>query len=331
MAEAGSSLRRRDARALTRRALPWLAVAAIVLLLFPLVAEKFYLQLVTKIMILSIFTLSLDLLVGYTGMVSLGHAAYFGIGAYTLALIAPSGDPANLWLTLPVALAASAGAALVVGALVVRTSGVYFIMVTLAFAQMGYYFFHDTRLAGGSDGIYINARPDALLPGLDLANDLHFYYLVLIVLAVVFALLAVILRSPFGRALQGIKANEHRMRALGFSTLRYKLVAFVMAGSIAGLAGYLAAAKEGYVNPEIMAWHQSGTVLMMLILGGIGTLSGAVIGAFAYVLLQEWFSTLSRHWQLLMGGFIIAAVLLLPRGLVGVRLLALRGRAERER
>ena len=332
MAEAGiAPRRRRDARGLTRRALPWVAVAAIVLLLFPLVAEKFYLQLVTKIMILSIFTLSLDLLVGYTGLVSLGHAAYFGIAAYTLALIAPSGDPANLWLTLPVALAASAAAALVVGVLVIRTSGVYFIMVTLAFAQMGYYFFHDTRLAGGSDGIYINARPDALLPGLDLGNDLHFYYLVLVVLAVVFTLLAVVLRSPFGRALQGIRANEHRMRALGFATLRYKLAAFVLAGAIAGLAGYLAAAKEGYVNPEIMAWHQSGTVLMMLILGGMGTLFGAVIGAFAYVLLQEWFSALTRHWQLLMGGFIVAAVLMLPHGLAGLQRLPFRRRAGRAR
>ncbi len=177
-----------------RSVLPWLLAAGILLLLFPLVAEKFYLQLVTKIMILSIFALSLDLLVGYTGLVSLGHAAYFGVGAYTLALIAPAADPANLWLTLPIALAASAAAALLIGVLVVRTSGVYFIMVTLAFAQMAYYFFHDTRIAGGSDGIYVNARPDAMVPGLDLGNDLHFYYLVLTALVIVFALLATILR-----------------------------------------------------------------------------------------------------------------------------------------
>jgi branched-chain amino acid transport system permease protein len=307
----------RPGRHMKRGLLPWLLVAAALLMLFPLVAEKFYLQLVTKIMILSIFTLSLDLLVGYTGLVSLGHAAYFGIAAYTFALVSQAADPANLWLTLPLALAASAALALAVGALVVRTSGVYFIMVTLAFAQMVYYFFHDTRVAGGSDGIYVNTRPDAVLPGLDLANDLHFYYFVLAMLAVVFALLAVILRSPFGRALQGIKVNEHRMRALGFATLRYKLAAFVLAGTIAGLAGYLAAAKEGYVNPEMMAWHQSGAVLMMLILGGMGTLVGAVLGAFSYVLLQEWFSALTRHWQLLMGGFIVVAVLLLPQGLVG--------------
>ncbi|MEP6943319.1 MAG: branched-chain amino acid ABC transporter permease [Betaproteobacteria bacterium] len=290
-----------------------------------MVAEKFYLQLVTKIMILSIFALSLDVLVGYTGLVSLGHAAYFGVAAYSLALLAPSDNAANVWVTLPLALAASAAAALVIGALVVRTAGVYFIMVTLAFAQMVYYFFHDTRVAGGSDGIYVNERPQTFIPGLDLANDAHFYYAVLMLLVLVFALLAAMLRSPFGRALQGIKANERRMRALGYATLRYKLAAFVIAGTLAGLAGYLTAAKEGYVNPEMLAWHQSGTVLMMLILGGMGTLIGAVLGTFTYVLVQEWFSGITRHWQLLMGAFIIAVVLVLPQGLAGLA----RARARR--
>jgi len=306
-----------------------LLVGFAVLAFVPALAEKFYVQLVTKIMILSIFALSLDLLVGYAGLVSLGHAAYFGVAAYTLALAAPAGDPANFWLTLPLSLAASALAALVIGAFVVRTAGVYFIMVTLAFAQMVYYFFHDTRIAGGSDGMYIDARPSLGIARLDLADDLQFYYLVLALLAGVFVLLAVILRSPFGRALQGIKANEQRMRALGYATRRYKLAAFVLAGTLAGLAGYLAAAKEGYVNPELMAWHQSGVVLMMLILGGMGTLFGAVIGTFSYVLLQEWFSTLTKHWPLLMGGFIIVAVLFFPEGLAGVpQTLATRWRTK---
>ena len=305
-----------------------LLVAVAVLAFFPALAEKFYVQLMTKIMILSIFALSLDLLVGYTGLVSLGHAAYFGVAAYTLAVAAPASDPANFWLTLPLSLAASALTALVIGVFVVRTSGVYFIMVTLAFAQMVYYFFHDTRVAGGSDGIYINTRPATGVAGLDLADDLHFYYVVLALLAGAFLLLALILRSPFGRALQGIKANEQRMRALGFATRRYKLAAFVLAGTLAGLAGYLAAAKEGYVNPELLAWHQSGVVLMMLILGGMGTLFGAVIGTFSYVLLQEWFSTLTKHWQLLMGGFIVVTVLLFPRGLAGLpHMLAARWRS----
>src|SRR6478752_5118069 len=183
-----------------RSLMPWLIVAVILLLLFPVIAEKFYLQLVTKIMILSIFALSLDVLVGYTGLVSLGHAAYFGVAAYSLALLAPSDAAANVWVSLPLALLASATAALVIGALVVRTAGVYFIMVTLAFAQMVYYFFHDTRVAGGSDGIYVNERPQTFIPGLDLANDIHFYYAVLFLLVAVFALLAAMMRSPFGRA-----------------------------------------------------------------------------------------------------------------------------------
>jgi branched-chain amino acid transport system permease protein len=311
------------------RTLAWsLLVGVAVLAFFPALAEKFYVQLVTKIMILSIFALSLDLLVGYSGLVSLGHAAYFGVAAYTLALMAPASDPASFWLTLPLSLAASALTALVIGALVVRTSGVYFIMVTLAFAQMVYYFFHDTRVAGGSDGMYIDTRPTIGIAGVDLADDLHFYYVVLALLAGVFVLLALILRSPFGRAMQGIKANEQRMRALGFATRRYKLAAFVLAGTLAGLAGYLAAAKEGYVNPELIAWHQSGVVLMMLILGGMGTLFGAVIGTFSYVLLQEWFSTLTKHWPLLMGCFIIVTVLLFPRGLAGLpQTLAARWRS----
>jgi len=314
----------------TRRRIVLLGGALVLLALFPLLAEKFYLQLVTRIMVLSIFTLSLDLLVGYTGMVSLGHAAYFGIAAYVLALVAPADVGANVWLTLPVALLASALAALVIGSLVVRTAGVYFIMVTLAFAQMIYYFFHDTRVAGGSDGIYVNVRPQTFIPGIDLGDDLHFYYVALMLMVGVFALLATLLRSPFGRALQGIKANERRMRALGFATLRYKLAAFVIAGTLAGLAGYLAAAREGYVNPEMLAWHQSGTVLMMLILGGMGTLVGAVLGTFAYVLLQEVFSDITRHWQLLMGTFIIVAVLVFPQGLAGLAQQWRRRRARLE-
>ena len=312
-----------------RAQLALVLIGALLLALFPLVAEKFYLQLVTKIMILAIFTLSLDLLVGYTGLVSLGHAAYAGLAAYSLALAAAGVDVPDLWLTLLLALAASACAALVIGALVVRTSGVYFIMVTLAFAQMVYYFFHDTRVAGGSDGIYVNARPETHLPGVDLGNDGHFYYLVLLLLAASYVLLRVVLQSPFGRALRGIKVNEQRMRALGFDVFRYKLGAFVLAGTIAGLAGYLIAAKEGYVNPELLAWHQSGTVLMMLILGGVGTLVGAIIGAFSYVLLQEWFSSLTRHWQLLMGCFIVGAVLLMPEGIAGLPRTVRRWRSDR--
>ena len=277
-------------------------------------------------MIMAIFALSLDLLVGHTGLVSLGHAAYFGLAAYVLALISPKYEAASLWVTLPVAIAAAAVAALIIGFLVVRTTGVYFIMVTLAFAQMLYAVFHDTKLGGGSDGIYITVRPELTVAGIkpiDLENPVQFYYFVLLVMIGVYGLLSQVLHAPFGRALAGIKANESRMRSIGYPVFAYKLGAFVLAGALAGLAGYLAACQFGFVNPEILAWHQSGTVLMMVILGGMGKLHGAVLGAFAYVLLQEFLSApallgvYAKHWQLAMGSLIVFIVLVLPNGLAG--------------
>jgi branched-chain amino acid transport system permease protein len=311
---------------------PLIAVL-LLLALFPFVGSTFYLQLGAKIMIMAIFALSLDLLVGHGGMVSLGHAAYFGLAAYVLALISPKYEAASLWLTLPVAMAAAAVAALVIGALVVRTTGVYFIMVTLAFAQMIYAVFHDTKIAGGSDGIYITIRPDLDIGGFkpfSLESPAEFYYLVLVLLTLVFWFLHRLLHAPFGRALAGIRLNEQRMRSIGYPVFAYKLAAFVLAGALAGLAGYLAACQFGFVNPDILAWHQSGIVLMMVILGGMGRLHGAVIGAFAYVFLQEIFSTpallgsYAKHWQLPMGALIVAIVLVLPNGIGGFLDLALR-------
>ena len=272
-------------------------------------------------MILAIFALSLDLLVGYTGLVSFGHAAFFGIGAYTLGLLAPKYEAANLWLTLPAAIVAAGVAALVVGVFVVRVKGIYFIMVTLAFAQMFYFVFHDTKFGRGSDGISMNFKPVAAIGGFtpfDLANVTHVYYFVLALMLVVFVFLRVVLRSPFGRALQGIRSNEHRMRSLGFPVYRYKLASFTLAGALAGLAGYLSALQFGFVNPELLSWHQSGNVLLMLILGGVGSLYGAVVGAFAFVALQEIFQSLTAHWQLLLGAAIVLLVIFLPGGLASV-------------
>ena len=308
-------------------------VALALLALFPLVGGTFYLQLGAKIMIMAIFALSLDLLVGHTGMVSLGHAAYFGVAAYTLALVSPKYEAGNLGLTLPLAIGAAALAALIVGVLVVRTAGVYFIMATLAFAQMIYAVFHDTQIAGGSDGIYITVRPELSVAGfkpLDLENPSDFYYLVLILLVLVSWFLNRLLHASFGRALGGIRMNEQRMRSIGYPVFAYKLAAFVLAGALAGLAGYLAACQFGFVNPDILAWHQSGIVLVMIILGGMGRLHGAVIGAFAYVFLQEIFSTpallgvYAKHWQLPMGALIVAIVLVLPHGIGGIMDAALR-------
>ena len=301
-----------------------LLLGALLLAAFPLIGSTFYIQLGAKIMIMAIFAMSLDLLVGHTGLVSLGHAAYFGLAAYVLALITPKYEAASLWLTLPVAIVAAAAAALVIGFLVVRTGGVYFIMVTLAFAQMLYSLFHDTKLGGGSDGIYINIRPELTVGSikpLDLENPVQFYYLVLMFMLGVYAFLNKLRCAPFGRALAGIRANENRMRSIGYPVFGYKLGAFVLAGALAGLAGYLAACQFGFVNPEILAWHQSGTVLMMVILGGMGRFHGAIIGAFAYILLQEllsasaMFGAYAKHWQLAMGSLIVLIVLVLPRGL----------------
>ena len=302
-------------------------VAALVV--FPFFAEKFYIQLLTKIMIMAVFAMSLDLLVGYTGLVSLGHAAYFGIAGYMLAFAAPQYQAASLWTSLPLAVAGSGLLALVIGVFVLRTSGIYFIMVTLAFAQMLFFAFHDTKIAGGADGIYVYVKPLADIGGwqpFTLENHTHFYFVVLAMLVAVYALLRTVLASLFGRVIAGIRVNEPRMRSLGYATFRYKLACFVLSGALAGMAGYFAAAQFGYVSPDILGWHQSGGVLMMVILGGMGTLHGAVLGAFAMLLLELGLQglpemagvNLGKHWQLLMGGFIVATVLLLPHGLLGL-------------
>ena len=307
------------------RYLPYLVLG--LLTLAPLVESTFYLQLLTKVLIMAIFAMSLDLLVGYTGLVSFGHAAYFGLAGYALALMTPGYDAVSLWWTLPAAIAICALFALITGMLVLRTRGIYFIMVTLAFAQMLFFVFHDTKLGGGSDGAYIYAKPSMKLGDFELVNlekPAQFYWLALFLMAATYLLLHRILGSSFGRALLGIKVNEHRMRALGFPVFRYQLASFTLAGSLAGISGYLAAMQYGFVNPEILSWHQSGAVLMMVILGGMVTLYGSVIGSFAFIVLQEvlsnqaWFGAWAKHWQLAMGILIMLVALYLPQGLAGL-------------
>ncbi len=309
------------------------------LALWPLAAGGFGLDLVAKTMIFAILALSLELLVGATGLVCFGQAAFFGIAAYAAVVLTPAGGAASVWWLLPSCVALAATYALVVGSLSLRTRGAYFIMVTLAFAQMAYHVIHDTALGGGTDGIYLPARPSADLGGavlLDLGDPITLYYVCLVCLGAIYAFLAQLLRSRFGRALAGIRANEQRMRALGYSTYPYKLAAFVLSGAIAGLAGFLFAVKDGFVNPELLSWHLSGAVLIMIILGGIGRLSGAVTGAFAFMLLQEFFKSeaifqgFAKHWLLGLGATIIASVALLPGGLVGMpSLFARRGDEDR--
>mgnify|MGYP003521457329 FL=1 len=309
---------------------PWIVpvIAALLLAALPAVLTPYTQDLVVKIAIYAVFALSLELLVGAAGLVSLGHAAFLGIGAYVTVMATGDGGAASaLWL-LPAAMGAAALYAIFVGALSLRTKGVYFIMVTLAFAQMAYFVFHDTKLGGGSDGIFLYSKPviqfgKTVLLDLDRKADL--YYTVLAALVGTYALLALINRSRFGHALAGIRVNEQRMRAAGFATYGYKLAAFVIAGALAGLAGFLLAVKDGAVNPELLSWHESGAVLLMIILGGIGSLRGAVIGAVAFTLLKELYQSeallgpLAAHWQLTLGLTIIAFVALLPKGLIGLK------------
>ncbi|KPF42735.1 ABC transporter permease [beta proteobacterium AAP121] len=316
-------------------ALAFAALAAV-----PFVGGSFTVDLVTKIMIYAIFALSLELLVGSTGLVCFGQAAFFGIGAYATVLLTPSGAPASLWWLLPVCIALAAGYALLVGALSLRTQGVYFIMVTLAFAQMAYYVVHDTPLGGGTDGIYLDDKPSllpGLLPALELRDPLVLYFFIWLCLGATFVKLALLLRSRFGRALLGIKVNEQRLRAAGFSTYPYKLAAFTISGGIAGAAGSLFAIKDGFVNPELLSWHFSGAVLVMIILGGLGHLRGALLGAFAFALLQEFFKSeavfgaFAKHWHLGLGLTIIVSVALLPNGLMSLGRLPALWRERRER
>ena len=306
-----------------------LGLGLVALAAFPFVGTDFYTQMVTRMMIMAIFAMSLDLLQGVTGLVSLGHAAYFGLAGYALAFLTPQGEAVSLWWTLPVAVLASGLAALVIGFLVVRTHGIYFIMVTMAFAQMVFYLFFDNKVLGGSDGLYINFKPSAALFGwvpFDLDNKLTLYYFTLALLLGIYAFLRRLLWSPFGRTLAGIRVNEHRMRAMGYGVFGYKLSAFTLAGSLAGLAGYLWGTQTGYINPELMGFHMSAHVIMMVILGGMGNFAGAIVGAFAFEYLLHVFKdlpqigsvNLGKHWQLWMGLFMVLLVTFAPRGILGL-------------
>lgn len=310
-----------------------LFIATIALAVVPFVSDRFHIQLITQILVLATFAMSLDLLVGFTGLVSFGHAAFYGLGGYSLAILTRDAGLMSMWATLPATLVTCGVAAAAIGWLSVRTSGVYFIMITLAFAQMIYYFVNDARAFGGSDGLYINTRPRLGLGEvtlLDLQNRTTLYYVVFAALLATATLLWILLRSPFGQVITAMRVNEGRTRALGFPIDRYKLVSFCIAGMLAGLAGYLGAVQFGYVNPAHMAWRESGRVLMVVILGGSGTLFGPVIGAFVFVLLEDLLSGLTEHWLLIMGAFVVAVVLILPNGIAGL-LLSVTGDPPRSR
>lgn len=308
---------------------PWDLLPLALLATLPGLLDAYTQGLVVQIMIYAVLALALELLVGTTGLVCFCQAAFFGIGAYAVVIMAADSEPVSVVWLLLVAIGSSAIFALAVGFLSLRTSGVYFIMVTLAFGQMAYHVIHDTAIGGGTDGIYLSDKP-ALGSWLSFDQSLHLYYFVLAGLSLVFVFLMLLLQSRFGRALAGIKQNEQRMRAAGFETYRYKLAAFVVSGALSGFAGFLFAIKDGFANPQLLSWHLSGAILVMIILGGLGSLRGAVFGAFAYVALEEFFKAyeiwgeFARHWHLGLGLTIILSVALLPKGLAGLAALMQR-------
>jgi branched-chain amino acid transport system permease protein len=305
--------------ALSRRTLV-LAAGCVALALVPPIAaltnQPFYLDLFRRMMIFAIAAVSLDLILGYGGMVSFGHAAYLGIGAYAVGIPAYHGIQ-NGWLQWGLAIAASALIALVIGAISLRTSGVSFIMITLAFAQMLYYLGISLETYGGDNGMRLAAR--SRFGGIvDLREPTVFYYVVLAILVLFLALGSRLVESRFGMAVRAAKSNEARARAIGFSPLPYKLTAFVIAGGGGGLAGALLANQTEYLTPDFMHWTRSGEIMFMVILGGMGTLFGPVIGAVALLLLEDVLSALTAHWQIILGPILVLVVLFAKRGLFGL-------------
>ena len=301
-----------------------LVLTVIAALAFPLLMhaldQQFYISFATRILIYAIAAASLNLVLGYGGMVSFGHAAFFGAGAYVVGILAAEGVT-SLWIAWPMAIAVAALAALVIGAISLRTRGVYFIMITLAFAQMIYYIFVSLKAYGGDDGMSLPSRSTGL--GLRLSNDLVWYYLVLVLLMTILYLLHRLLRSRFGRVIEAIRENETRATAIGYPVYRYKLLCFVISGAIAGLAGALIANQTSYVGPASLHWVQSGTLMIMVILGGVGRFWGGPVGAAALLALEELFSgspllgPYSLYWQLPVGVILLAVVLFAPQGIAG--------------
>jgi branched-chain amino acid transport system permease protein len=302
------------------------AVALVALAIVPWALARHQLSLLTDLLIFGLFAMSLDLIMGYTGMLSFGHAAYFGLGAYASALVL-----LELSQPVPVALLAgmllAAAVALPVGWLSTRSTGIYFAMLTLAFAQFLYTVAYKWRsLTGGSDGIAGVPKTELFWGGPSLASPHGFYFLAAACVVLSLLLCRALVRSPFGRALQAIRENERRFTSLGRDPRPFKLVVFVIAAAFAGLAGALFAPFRGFASPEVMFWVFSGQALMMVTIGGIGTLVGPILGAMVFILIQEVLSSYTEHWMIFTGAVFVLIVIFLPGGLVGTaRRLGVRG------
>ena len=315
-----------------------MATGALLMLALPgiadLVEEPFLVNIATRMLILALAAASLDLILGFGGMVSFGHAAWLGTGAYVVGILSRHASDQSLllglvpgthaaWIAWPAAVLVSGLASLLVGALALRTSGVHFIMITLAFAQMLYFLFQSLEGYGGDDGMGLWER--SRLPGLDLHDDRTFYYVCLAALMLFLLVARRLVGSRFGMVVRGCMQNERRMAALGFATFRYKLACFGIAGAGAGLAGALLANHTEFVSPAVMHWTRSGELMVMVILGGMGTLYGAVLGAIVLLSLEEVLSIWTEHWMLVLGPLLVLAVLFARRGVWGW----LAGRGDR--
>ena len=311
----------------------WLLLLLVAAVVYPYVVRTYFLSLAIEVLIFAMFAMSLDLLLGYTGLASLGHAAFLGIGAYLAAFLSSRSDLAlrltsNLFVTLPVVIAGTALSALVIGFFALRTRGIYFLMVTLALAQMLFSIAISwARVTGGSDGLAGVPRPSIALGPLGYEFDSResYYFLTLVLFLAALWLLRRIVDSPFGWTLRGIRENEARMSALGYNTFAYKMKAYVISGAIAGVAGALLAHYFGIASPDNLYWTTSGEVLIMLIVGGTGTLSGPVLGAATVRLLHNVASSYTERWETLVGLVFILFVVFAPRGIIGL----LSGQRER--
>jgi len=296
----------------------WAIAVAVLAALPPVLlalGQPFYVDLVRRIMILAIAAVSLNLILGYGGMVSFGHAAYIGIGAYAVGILGFYGI-ANGWAHLGVAIGASALVALAIGAVSIRTSGIYFIMITLAFTQMLYYLGISIAEFGGDDGMRLKAR--SKFPFIDLGDPVASYYVALALMIASVYVVYRIVNSRFGMALRASKSNEPRSRAIGFSPYPYRLLAFVIAGAMCGLAGALYANHTNYISPGLMSWQQSGELMFMVILGGMASSSGPVLGTFALLLVEEVLKGWTEYWQVILGPLLVLSVIFFKRGLAGI-------------
>lgn len=298
-------------------ALVAILLCAAVPLVAPLFGHMFYVDLFARIMIWAIAGLSLNLIMGFGGMISFGHAAYLGIGAYTVGILAREGIQ-SAWIQWPTALALSALVALIFGAISLRTRGVYFIMITLALSQMLYFLSRSAKAYGSDDGLTISRRSDFGISFFDLRDRVTFYYLVFALLLLCLYASWRIVNSRFGMVLRGAKSNETRMEAIGFSTFRYRLVAFVIAGTMCGLAGVLEGNLERFASPDTLNWARSGEMIFMVVLGGMGSVAGPLIGSIVYWLLQDQLSNWTEHWQIIFGPFLILVVLFAKGGIDGL-------------